>query len=122
MALVNRCKAVSIDKGLLEIIQKLVGATRPESEDCPRSLKGALWYGAGPRAGIGLISTCRALALLEGDEVVRWRHVERLACPVLRHRIKLTPQAVHDGYNEDKVIQEVIDHIKKISSHEVLGI
>lgn len=120
--LLARCRAVKVEKGLLEVIQKLVSATRPELDDCPKFLKGALWYGAGPRAGIGLISTARVLAMMDGEENVRWRHIERLVKPVLRHRIKMTPQAVHDGYTEDKILDDVVEHIKKISSHEVLGI
>lgn len=119
---IDRTKKIHVDQGLIEIIQKLVAFTRPSSVDCPLSIKEALWYGAGPRAGIGLISTARALALIEGEETVRWKHIERLAAPVLRHRIKLTPQAVHDGYDEDRIIGDVVDHIKKITSHEVLGI
>jgi MoxR-like ATPase len=122
LAIIEQTKRIPIEPGLLEIIQKLVSYTRPNSPDCPLAIKDALWYGAGPRAGIGLISTSRALAMIEGEERVRWRHIERLARPVLRHRIKLTPQAVHDGFDEDRIITDVMEHLKKTSSHEVLGI
>lgn len=122
LAIIHQCQQIPVEKGLIEIIQKLVSLTRPDSPDCPMAIKDALWYGAGPRAGIGLISTARALALIEGEERVRWRHIERLAGPVMRHRIKLTPQAVHDGFDEDRIVNDVIEHLKKTSSHEVMGI
>ena len=71
-----------------------------------------IWYGAGPRAGISLISVSRAIALLQGSESVRWQHVKRMAKPVLRHRIRLTTQASRDQMTEDQMIDKLLENIE----------
>ncbi len=89
-------------------INKLVRATRPGDPSCPEELKSRIWYGAGPRAGISLVSVCRSLALLEGEEIVRWRHVRRMAKPVLRHRVRLSIQSKSDIFEEDSLIEKIL--------------
>jgi MoxR-like ATPase len=72
-----------------------------------------IWYGAGPRAGISLISVTRSLALLEGSDTVRWRHVKRLAKPVLRHRLRLAVQAQTEQYAEDQFIDTLLGQLEE---------
>lgn len=107
--LMSRAQGVAVDDQLLHVIATIVRSTRPqENADTSSSLHNAVWYGAGPRAGIALVSTSRALAMMEGEEQVRWRHIKRLVKPVIRHRLRLTAQAIHDGYDEDRLLDEVI--------------
>ncbi len=112
-ALIARARTVRVDETILSGIRDLVRSTRPEDELCPESLRGALWYGAGPRAGISLVSMTRALALIEGSEAVRWAHVRRFAKPVLRHRMRLTAQGARDGGDEDQVIDTVLTRLEE---------
>lgn len=106
--LMSRAEGVAVDDQLLHVIATIVRSTRPQENSDTSSLHNAVWYGAGPRAGIALVSTSRALALMEGEEQVRWRHIKRLVKPVIRHRLRLTAQAIHDGYDEDRLLDEVI--------------
>src|SRR5262249_32168795 len=102
--LIERTRHVAVDDAILSGIRDLVRASRPDDELCPEAFKGAIWSGAGPRAGLSLISVARALALTEKQEAVRWTHVRRLAKPVLRHRLRLTAQGARDGLAEDTLI------------------
>ena len=98
---------------LVTPIKDLVKSTRPEDELCPDDLKESIWYGAGPRAGISLISVSRAFALISGDKEVRWHHIKRMAKPVLRHRVSLSSKAIRSGINEDQLIDKLITQVEE---------
>jgi MoxR-like ATPase len=104
-------KSLPIEPVLIEAIGQLVRSTRPGDELCPDQLKKSLRYGAGPRAGIALISAARAYALLQGATEVRWSHIQRMAKPVLRHRIRLVAHAVREGMQDDGVIDMVLKRV-----------
>lgn len=107
---------VDMPAEVLEAIVFLVRSTRPE-DGLPEDLREAVWYGAGPRAGISLVSTAKARALIEGTEVVRWRHIKQICKPVLRHRIKLVPSAERELGGVDKFIDKIVDAVElKFSS------
>ena len=122
MKLSQFVQQITVETSVLTGIRHLVRMTRPQDESQPKKYSSLVWYGAGPRAGISLISTCRALALLSGDKKVKWGHVKRLAKPVLRHRIRLTASASRDGVTEDSLIDEFLEHIEQESKNLVEGI
>lgn len=112
LKLIDRAKHMPLDDELLRIIKELVRSTRPEDENCPADMKESIWYGAGPRAGISLISISKAYALIARGDTVRWKHIRRMAKPVLRHRIRLTAHAHRGHLNEDKIVDELIDRLE----------
>ncbi len=116
--LLARIKMISVSEAIQQGILGLVRSTRPEDEKCPVDLRPLLRYGAGPRAGISLISVARATAFLSGSEEVRWAHVERMASPVLRHRIRLSGAAMRDRVTEDDVVEKLLSRLK--DEHRVL--
>ena len=95
------------------MIVDLIRSTRPEDEKCPADIREAIWYGAGPRAGISLVSMSRAYALLQGHEVIRWHHIKRMAKPVLRHRIRITVHAGRDKISEERIIDDIVDRLEQ---------
>ena len=103
-------------------IRDLVRSSRPEDELCPEALKPAIWYGAGPRAGISLVSMTRALALTEKQEAVRWAHVRRMAKPVLRHRLRLTALGTREGMDEDQLIDSLLTRVEERQKNLAKGI
>ncbi|MFK7823168.1 MAG: AAA family ATPase [Oligoflexales bacterium] len=111
--LINRSKSLNIHKDLLQLINNLIRSSRPEDLLCPPDLKPLIWYGAGPRAGISLISASRSLALLEQKEQVRWRHIKSMAKPVLRHRIRLASQSIEQEANEDAIIEKLLEIVEE---------
>lgn len=106
-------RSIKIDDELLGMVNDLVRSTRPESELCPEEVRTDIVYGAGPRAGISLISVARSLALIEGESVVRWRHVKTLSHAVLRHRIRLSTIAKSNDRNEDQIITNLLDRLEE---------
>lgn len=119
-SLISLASRVTIPEEVLGAISSLVRMTRPE-QDLPESLKGAVWYGAGPRAGLSLVSICKSYALICGDECVRWSHVKKMLKPVLRHRVKLIPSAEREFGGVDKFLEEVVDKIEEKYSNLAKG-
>ena len=118
-ALIERTKQVHVDEVIVHGIRDLVRSTRPDDELCPANVRSLLWYGAGPRAGLSLISVGRALALIERHEAVRWTHIRRLAKPVLRHRLRLTAQGGREGLDTDRLIDTLLERCEAM--HKNLG-
>jgi MoxR-like ATPase len=121
-SLMKSATMIRVDPEIVGGINELVRSTRPSDDTCPDDLKKIIWYGAGPRAGISFISVCRALALIEGSTSVRWRHVRRMAAPVLRHRLRLTAQASHERLEEDHVIKLLLDRLEEHRTNLAKGL
>ncbi len=116
--LMARTRMINVPDPILQGILTLVRSSRPDDKNCPDELKPVIRYGAGPRAGIALVSAVRALALVQGSEEVRWAHVERMVKPVLRHRLRLSLSGLRDGLSEDQVIDSLLKSLK--SGHSAL--
>lgn len=101
---------IEIPEPLCDVINFLVRATRPKNQECHPSLAPKIAYGAGPRASLALISVSKALALLNGQDIVRWHMIKRMAGPVLRHRLKLSIQARREGLTEGQLISQILEH------------
>ncbi len=122
LGVMQRARQVRVEETLISAVTDIVRSSRPEDSMCPKMVKEALWYGAGPRAGISLISASRAYALMTQSEVVRWHHIKRMAHPVLRHRIRLTAHAVRDGLTADQVVDQLLDRVQADRGNQALGI
>ena len=103
-SMIAAAAAVHVDDEILTAIRDLVRCTRPADELCPEDMRPLIAFGAGPRAGLSLVSCCRAYAMINGAESVRWSHVTRMAKPVLRHRLALSMRAQSQGKTEDDLI------------------
>ncbi len=121
-ALIARAQSMPIDDSILAGVRDLVRSSRPEDPLCPDTLKNVIWYGAGPRAGLSLVSTARALALIEKSEGVRWSHIRRMAKPVLRHRLRLTAQGQREGMSEDSFITTLLERLESRQKNLAKGI
>jgi MoxR-like ATPase len=65
--------------------------------------------GASPRAGLMLLKAAKALAALEGRDHALPDDVQRLAAPVLTHRLLLAPDAV--GVERADVVREALERV-----------
>jgi MoxR-like ATPase len=90
---------VKVEQNILVFIAKLVGETRNH---------GSLYLGASPRASIAILNASKAWAALNGRDFVTPEDVIKVACPVLRHRISLTPEKEMDGVLADDLIMEIV--------------
>jgi MoxR-like ATPase len=64
--------------------------------------------GASPRAAIHLLAASRAAARLESRDFVTPDDVARMALPVLRHRLVLSPEAELERYTPDDAIRAAL--------------
>lgn len=94
---------VRISEELKRYTVDLVAATRTAPN---------VQLGASPRASIALMKTAQAEALFEGGDFVTPEHIQRLAVPVIAHRIILEPQARFSGVTQRTVVEEVLKKLK----------
>ncbi len=112
-------KRVPVADHVVEFAADLVRATRPKSEDAPEFVKEMVGWGAGPRAGLALITAAKARAILNGRAYATTADVKAMALPVLRHRIATTFNAEAAGVTTDSIVQRLLEHVK---SHEELDV
>jgi MoxR-like ATPase len=104
-------RQVFISDELLEYINRLVRASRPEGSPSAFVKQWGEW-GAGPRAGQALVLCAKARAVLNGRFAVIPDDIKTLAYPVLRHRIALNFRAEAEGITTDTVIGELLKTIR----------
>jgi len=68
--------------------------------------------GAGPRGGIAIIRCARAMALINGRDFVTPDDVKKVALPVLRHRIILSPEMELEDVDSDRVILALLEKLQ----------
>jgi len=98
-------RMMPISKDVKAYAINIARATRPEEGATAGKF---LDYGASPRASIGLILAAKARALIKGRNYVSKEDVEKMAFPVLRHRLILNFESERKGVKTDDVIAEVI--------------
>lgn len=105
---------VLITDEVLSYAIRLVSGTHPELPKGTPSTKKYVKYGASPRAGQALITCAKVKALMEGRYNVSYDDIDELACPVLRHRIKVNFTAINDKLGVDDVIKMIIKETKRV--------
>ena len=103
LALQSLVREVHVGADLLDWINHLVRATRPQHSELPEVKQWVKW-GAGPRAGQSLVLASKARALLHGRYAATREDVAVLAAPVLRHRLLLSFTAEAEGRSADDVV------------------
>ena len=71
----------------------------------------SLSLGASPRSGVMLLRAARALAVLRGKTYITPDDVRDMVLPVLRHRIRLTPEAEIDGLTADACLDSLVKQV-----------
>jgi MoxR-like ATPase len=94
--------AVRVDETILEYTLRLIRQSRAFP---------SLALGASPRAAIMLLQASKALALLRGNDYVTPDEIQLMALPVLRHRVRLTPEAEIEGLTPDSCIESLLSQV-----------
>jgi MoxR-like ATPase len=89
-----------------------VRATRPDDQRAPALVQQYVRWGAGPRAGQSLILGAKANALLQGRLVAAPADVQRVAMPVLRHRVLPNFAAEAERIGAERIIEEVLMRVE----------
>ena len=92
-------REVGVEASVLDYIVRLVGRTRHDAR---------LRLGASPRGSLDLRRCAQAAAFLAGRAAVRPEDVQRLAAPVLAHRLVIDVKARHGGLTGETVVAEAL--------------
>ena len=93
---------VHVSETFLEHVVEIVNRTRNHP---------LLELGCSPRAGISLVKASRARALIHGRDYVVPEDMFALAEDVILHRIRLSYEAVADGFTSQQVLQEILGEV-----------
>jgi MoxR-like ATPase len=94
---------VRISGELKRYVVDLVAATRTAP---------GVQLGASPRASIALMKTAQAEALFDGGDFVTPEQIQKLAVPVIAHRLVLEPQARFSGVTARGVVEDILKKLK----------
>ena len=99
---------VAVSEYIIQYVARLVRATRPKDPTAPQYVKDLVDWGAGPRAGQFLIHGGKSLAAMDGRFSVSIEDVQKIAVPVLRHRISTNFQAQAEGMSTEDLINRLV--------------
>jgi MoxR-like ATPase len=100
--------SVAVSEYIIKYVASLVRATRPKDDSAPQFVRELVDWGAGPRAGQFLIHGGKALAAMDGRFSVAIEDVQKVAIPVLRHRVSTNFQAQAEGMTAEDVINRLM--------------
>ena len=112
LAMQQLVRKVPVADHVYEFAVDLARHTRPLANGAGY-VKEMVNWGAGPRASICLILAAKARAILHGRHHTTTEDVSSMALPVLRHRIVPTFNAEASGKDENAIVAQVLDDIKK---------
>src|SRR5262245_32050466 len=97
------CNTVIVEPSIINYITGIITRTRN-------------WHsvavGASPRAGVNILLAARAMAACNGRNFVVPDDVKELTPWVLRHRLRLRPEAEIEGIAPDDAIREILDAVE----------
>jgi MoxR-like ATPase len=103
LSLKRAVESIRISEELKRYVVDLVAATRAVN---------GVQLGASPRASIALMKTAQALALFDGVDFVAREHIQKLAVPVIAHRLVLEPQARFSGLTARGLVTEILKKVR----------
>ena len=93
---------VEVDESITNYIVEFVRTSRSTS---------SLSLGASPRAGVMLLRAAKSKALVRGRSYVTPDDVRDMVLQVLRHRIRVTPEAEIEGLTADACLDSLIKRV-----------
>ncbi len=105
----NFVRQIPVADNVIEFAVQMVSRTRPDDEESPEFIDKYLSYGAGPRASQYLILGAKTLSALDGRMTPVEADVQRMAIPVLRHRIVPNFNAEADDVSAVDLIERLLD-------------
>ncbi len=106
-------RRVPVARNVTEFAVKLVRATRLDAPETAAAAAEYLAWGAGPRAAQYLIRGAKTRALLQGRPTPDLDDVQRLAHPVLRHRLVSNFHAEAENISKDKIIDLILAEVAR---------
>ncbi|MCR9907490.1 MoxR family ATPase [Vibrio campbellii] len=107
----EQIREVHCSDDVLKYIVAIIVATREPENYRESELANWIAVGSSPRATIALDKCARAMAWLKGKDFVDPDDVRSVAHSVLRHRLILSYEALAEGINSDRVIDEILTYV-----------
>lgn len=99
----RRCREVKTAEAVKQYVVRIAEETRRDRN---------VSLGASPRASLMLLTASMAWALLHGRDYVLPDDVQRLAVPVLAHRIRLKAQAGYPQRSAEDVVRAIVGSLR----------
>ena len=112
IAIHDLVRTVPVAEDLVRYAVQLASASRPRQKNTPEFVNEYVGWGAGLRAAQFLILGAKARALIDGRAHVNVDDIQKLAAPVLRHRILTNYRAEAAGITVEQVIQRLLESVK----------
>jgi len=109
LSIQSAVEKIHLPDAVAEHISYLVASSDPDNCEASEEVKGAVQYGASPRAAIWLTLVAKALALIDGRPGVGFEDVRYAGPAVLGHRIILVHTARLDGKTGFGLATSIID-------------
>ena len=106
-------KEIPVTDDIINYTMRLVSSTQPSSPEAGETAARMIRLGASPRAAQALITCAKVRAMVSGRFNVSHEDIDALACPVLRHRVKLSYEAMAERVTPDEVVAKLVDDMKK---------
>ena len=119
MRLQDVVKRVPVAPHVIKYATALARMSRPKEPGVPDFVKELVGWGAGPRAGISLITAAKAWAILHGRHHCTMKDVAAIAMPVLRHRVITTFAAEAAGVTSDDLVNMMLKELKPTLDLEI---
>jgi MoxR-like ATPase len=100
-----------ISRHVLEHAVAITTGSRPKDPRADDFVRKYVAWGAGPRATQHLVTAAKASALLDGRPTPEITDLNRIAAPVLRHRIIPNYNALGEGIEADAIVRHVLENI-----------
>ncbi|WP_212581564.1 MoxR family ATPase [Vibrio sp. B1FIG11] len=107
----EQIREVHCSDDVLKYIVAIIVATREPENYGESELANWIAVGSSPRATIALDKCARTMAWLKGKDFVDPDDVRSVAHSVLRHRLILSYEALAEGINSDRVIDEILTYV-----------
>jgi MoxR-like ATPase len=111
LGLRSLCRDIAVSEPVMRYASRLVRASDPSVQTAPDIVKRSLRFGAGVRGAQSLVLASKAIALLDGRAHVAFGDLQRVAKPVLRHRLIRSFEGEADGVTTDQVIAGLLEAV-----------
>jgi len=105
-------RRIPIAKPVVDYVVRLSAVTRPVHAQAPSFIKDFVSWGCGPRAAQYLALGAKAHAVLHGQPHASIEGVRAVAPSILRHRIALNFNGQAEGWNPNKIVEQLLTTIK----------
>ena len=94
---------IEVSEPIYEYVARLSEATRHHPE---------IALGVSTRGALALMKCARVVAALDGRTFITPDHIKTIAKPVLAHRIVLSQDALFEGVDSNRVVQDLLDLVE----------